>query len=199
MVLNTEIQFLLINFMLVVGVLVFLLGLWILILPSHFLKVGQSLSKWVTTDEYFNYLDKPHYQERLIYKYHRLAGGLIILGALYTLGILILKVDIGSISRLPVVISSFWSDWLYGTVYYLLIGANILAVAAGIIVFARPSMLKGIEQSLNKWVTTGQNLKKLDETHEISLEILPGNPRLFGLAVALGGLYISMSMGVMLL
>lgn len=197
---NTEIAFWLINSMFVFGVFIFLLGLWILILPAHFLKAGQSLSKWVTTDRYFDYMDKPHYQERGIYKHHRIAGALIVLGALYTLAMLLVKIDIGVVyAKLPVVINLFWSEWFYNTVYYLLIGANILAVVVGGIVFVRPSNLKGIEQILNRWVVTEQGLKRLDRTHEIAIEILPGNPRLFGLAVTLGGLYIILSMGIMLL
>ena len=103
---NTEIQFWLINSMFLLGVLIFLLGLWILILPAHFLKAGQSLSKWVVTDQYFDYMDKPRYQEKGIYKYHRIAGALIVLGALYTLVVLLVKIDIGVVyTKLPVVIS----------------------------------------------------------------------------------------------
>lgn len=197
---NIELQFWLINSMLILGVLIFFVGLWILVFPASFLRVGHSLSRWVTTEEYFEYLDKPRYQERLIYKHHRLTGSLIVLGALYTLVMLILNVDIASVSdKLPVVINPYWSVWFYSTTYYLLTGANMLAVLVGVVIFARPSMLKGIEQSLNKWVVTEQRLKKLDESHEIALEVLPGNPRLFGLAVTLGGLYIIMSMGIMLL
>jgi hypothetical protein len=114
---------------------------------------------------------------------------------------LVLQIDIEVMAgRLPAVINPYLSEWFYSTVYYLLAIANLLAVVVGIVVFVRPSLLKGIEQTLNKWVTAGPGLKKLDETHEISLDVLPGgHPRLFGLAVALGGLYIMLSMGVVLL
>lgn len=196
MILNTEIQFWLASSMLLLGALVFLLGLWILSVPDNFLKVAQMMSKWISTDQYFDYMDRPRYQERFIYKHHHVAGVLIVLGAMYTLVMLSGDVDI---KKLPVIINSFWSSWIYNSFYYLLIGANLLAVAAGIVVFIRPSLLKGVEGSLNKWISTGDNLKKLDETHEISLDILPGNPRLFGLAVMLGGLYIILSMAVVLL
>lgn len=197
---NTAIQMWLINSMLLLGMLIFLLGVWILILPTHFLKVGQSLSKWVTTDHYFDYMDKPRYQEKVIYKHHRASGILIVAGALYTLVMLLHKIDIDVVyTKLPAIINTFWSEWFYSTAYYLLVGANILAVVVGSIVLLRPSLLKGVEQSLNKWINPEKSLKRLDETHEIALEILPGNPRLFGLAVTLGGLYIVLSMVIMLL
>ena len=185
----------------VLGSLVFLLGLWILLLPASFMKVGESLGKWVSTEKYFDAIDKPRYQEGLIYRHHRIAGSLIVLGAIYTLVMLITRAGIAEFSvLLPVVINPYWSEWFYGTAYALLVGANVLAVAVGIIIFVRPSLLKGIEKTLNRWIIPERGLKKLDETHEISLDIFPGGrPRLFGLAVALGGLYIMLSMGVVLL
>ncbi|MEX2353258.1 MAG: hypothetical protein WD709_03650, partial [Gammaproteobacteria bacterium] len=151
--------------------------------------------------EYFDAIDKPRYQESFIYRYHLIFGSLIVLGAAYTLVMLILNADIDAIAgQLPILINHYWSVWFYGTLYYILVGANALAVLAGVVVFMRPSMLKDIELTLNRWIVTERRLKNLDEPHEISLDVLPGgNPRLFGLAVTLGGLYIMLSMGVMLL
>lgn len=198
---ENEIHIWLTSAMLGVGMLVFFLGLWILILPTRFLKTSQSLGKWVSTEKYFDALDKPHYQESSIYRHHRFAGSLIVLGAAYTLVVLITRVDINVMAAaLPTVINLFWSEWLYGAIYILLTGANILAVVVGVVIFTRPSMLKSIENTLNTWMVTDRRLKKLDEVHEISIDVFPGgNPRLFGLAVTLGGLYIMLSMAVMLL
>lgn len=196
----TAVQLWLVNSMLILGCLLFILGLWILITPRMFMQAGQSLSRWVTTDEYFDYLDKPHFQEKYVYKYHRIAGGLIFLGGLYTLIMLIVNVGAeGMATALPALINGYWSQWLYGTLYYLLLVLNFLAMITGLVVLARPSLLKGVEKTVNRWIGSGQNLKKLDQTREISMEVLPGNPRLFGLAVTLGGIYIMLSMGVLLL
>lgn len=200
MTVNSALQFWLASSMFIVGILLVALGLWILFLPAHFLRVGQSLSRWISTDHYFEALDRPRYQERFIYKHHHIAGGLIITGALYTLVMLITRVDFDVIqTALPVVINRLLSEWLYISVYYLLVVANLLALLVGLVIFIRPSALKGVEQKLNHWVSADRQLKKLDETHEIALEVLPGNPRLFGLAVMLGGLYIALSMAILLL
>lgn len=200
MAVNSALQFWLASSMFIVGMLLIALGLWILCLPEHFLRVGKSMSRWIATDHYFETLDRPRYQERFIYKHHFISGGLILAGALYTLVMLIIKVDFDAIpAAMPVVINRFWSEWFYMAFYYLLVGANLLAVLVGLVIIIRPSALKRIEEGLNRWVSTGQQLKKLDETHEIALEVLPGNPRLFGLAVMLGGLYIALSMAILLL
>jgi len=198
---DSAVQIWLASTLCILGALVFLLGLWILVLPASFLRAGQSLGRWVSTEEYFDVIDRPRYQDGLIYRHHRISGSLITLGAFYTLVMLIVRADIkGSSGLLPVIINPIWSEWFYGTLYSLLVGANVLAVVVGIVVFIRPSMLKGIEKTMNMWIIPERSLRKLDEPHEISVDIFPGGkPRLFGLAVALGGLYMMLSMGVLLL
>jgi len=199
--LESTIQIWLTSALLGVGILIFLLGLWILLLPTGFLQTGRLLGKWINTDEYFHVLDKPRYQESLIYRHHRIAGGLILLGAAYTLVVLVARADVNSISLvLPTIINSFLSGWLYGALYSLLVIFNMFAIVVGVIIILRPSALKGIESTLNRWIQTDSKLKTLDEPHEISVDVFPGgNPRLFGLAVALAGLYILLSMAVVLL
>lgn len=201
MELNSVFQVWMTSAMLFLGALVFLLGLWILIFPASFLRMGKSLGKWVSTEDYFDVIDTPRYQESLIYRNHRIVGVLIVVGALYTLVMLIVRVDMKALTGLlPVVINPFWSEWFYSSAYLILIGANVLALAVGIVIFSRPSMLKGIEKTMNMWIIPERKLKKLDEPHEISIDIFPGGrPRLFGLAVALGGLYIMLSTAIVLL
>ncbi len=197
---NNEIQLWAINSILLIGLLIFFIGVWILIMPHGFLKASKSLGRWISTDSFFDSLDRPRYQERFIYKHHRVAGALIITGAVYTLFMMFERIDISMlVSQLPQIGNRFWSEWLYGALYALVISANLLALLIGLIVLVRPSVLKILETHMNKWVVTGKDLKKLDKSHDIALDILPGNPRLFGLAVALGGIYIVISMAIMLI
>ncbi len=197
---NTEMQRWIANSLFILGVLIFLIGLCLIIQPSKFLQFGQSMGKWISTEKYFNSLDRPHYQERFIYKHHLIFGSLIIIGAIYTLYMLVFNVTVSMILvSLPEVINYFWSDWFYSTAYYLFIAAKTIALIVGIIILIRPSYLKGIETYLNKWIISDDKLMGLDEAHEISTNILPGSPRLFGLAVVLGGLYIMLSMAIMMI
>lgn len=181
------------------GAVVLIIGLWLLISPASFLKTGNLLGRWVSTDSYFETLDRPRFQERAIYKYHRGFGALIFSGALYSMVILMMTETDIVIDQLPVIVNRHWSEWFYLTLYSILIGANGLAAVVGLLVFIRPSLIKGIEQVLNKWIGIEQKLKKLDERHEISLSILPGSPRLFGLAVSLAGIYMMLSLGILFL
>ena len=190
---NHALQIWMTSFLFILGLLVTAVGLWMLISPQQFLKTGMLLSKWVGTEGYFTSLDKPHYQERVFYKHHRVVGGMIVLGAAYTLAVL-LKVDMETIR--PNLFNRNFSnvtDWLYSAAHFLIVGGNILAIVFGIVMFTRPSMLKNLEERMNKWIPTEEKLKKLDEIHNMPANILPGKPRLWGLIVILCGLYIVIS------
>ena len=181
------------DFLFILGLLIFIIGLWMIFLPQHFLRMGKVLGKWVSTEEYFSTLDKPHYQERAIYRHHRIIGGLIVLGACYTM-ISLLNVDLETMrTGLASYGNPFWTEWIFTVVYYLLISGNFVAIIMGLVVFIRPSLLKDIEKLMNKWIVSDEGLKKLDHIHEVPANILPGKPRLFGVIVALGGLYIMMT------
>jgi hypothetical protein len=199
MISNYTLQIWMSNFLFVLGLVIIAVGLWMILLPQQFLKIGTVLSKWVSTEGYFNSLDKPRYQEPAIYKHHRIIGGLIVLGGVYTL-VMFLRVDLDTLEAgLSSLGNTFWMDWIYMAVYYLLISGNLIAIVIGIIVFIRPSLLKHIEAKMNKWIVSGEGLKRLDERHEVPANVLPGKPRLFGLIVVLGGLYIIFSTGGLIL
>ena len=80
----------------------------------------------------------------------------------------------------------------------LLVILNSIAFIIGILVFLRPSLLKSVERWSNRWVETEDTLQGLDKVHDIPANILPGKPRLFGLFVLIGALYIIYSTGILL-
>ena len=183
-----------------VSVLISLCGVVFIINPKILTKYSKNLNRWISTTDFFNLLDKPRHMERRIYHYHRLFGFFITLGATYSLFIFIFDMNTQEImNALPVIINASISEWIYEIVYYLLIIANGLALIAGIIILIRPSLLKGLEALANKWVASDKYIKSFDRTHSIPEHILPGNVRLFGLMVFIGGVYIMVNTGVFLL
>jgi hypothetical protein len=177
------------------GILIVLLGLAMIIIPNKVHKFGERLNHWVSTDHFFNEIDKSRNSERFIYRHHRWAGGLIIIGAIYFIYIFLISRDIDLLmSYLPLIMNNkVLSEWIYQSLFYTLIFANFLCVIIGIFIFIRPSLLKGIEKNLNHWVDNEHVFKRLDKTHSIPEHVLPGNMRLFGFAVFLGGIYISLT------
>jgi hypothetical protein len=86
------------------------------------------------------------------------------------------------------------SEWLYESLFYILIVANAICIFIGLIMFIRPSTLKTLEKYSNTWVSNEKLVKRLDSRKDIPEHVLPGNMRLFGIAVLLGGLYMVLAM-----
>ena len=173
------------------GACISLFGLALLIFPGHAIQLGSRMNRWISTDSFFQKLDKPHYRERLFYRWHHIFGVIIVLASLYIMYMFVFHTDVESVASVfPVFDEQEVNRWLVEAMIYFFIVTSIVILALGVIIIARPSMLKRLEERLNTWVRTDKSFDKLDHRYEIPENILPGNVRLFGTAVLLGGLYI---------
>ena len=180
------------------GALVVIIGFTFLCVPGWVLTVGNKLNRWISTQVFFDSLDQPRYQERWIYRHHRLSGVIIIAVVSYVLYTFFVNIGIDeSVRRIISLANTEFSRWLYEELFYIFLGASVIALIIGLIIFIRPSLLKAIESRSNHWFSVDKKLDILDKN--IPMDALPGNPRLFGLAVILGGIYIMISTGLLLL
>lgn len=182
------------------SVLISLIGIIFIVKPGVLVQSSRKLNRWISTSGFFDALDRPRQVERIVYRYHRWFGFIILVAAGYCLYIFLMNMDMQRMIRiLPVVGNPGFSEWLYEMLYYILISANTLALVAGLIMLIRPSLLKNLEAISNRWIASDKWMKPLDQPHSIPEHILPGNIRLFGLIVLIGGLYIMFNTGVLLL
>ena len=195
---NTELIQWIIASLFWLSVLVTLCGLVFIISPGSLLRYSNKLNKWVSTAGFFESLDRPRHIEKIVYRNHRLFGLIFMIAAVYCLYIFFFVMDVQRVIKLlPVIGNASFSIWLYEVMYYLLLSANGLALIVSLIILVRPSVLKGLEARANRWITTDKYTKPLDQEHSIPEHILPGNVRLFGFLVMLGGLYIMFNTGVL--
>jgi len=177
--------------LLVLGILLIPLGLSFLFLPEKMERIGERLNNWISTEHIFDSLNKPRYQERLFYRFHHLFGGLVIVFALISIYMLYFYTDIKPlIQNIVLMADTAFGKWLLESLYYILLGANILALVIGVIIFFRPSLMKEAEKKSNYWVETEEKLKVLDKTKDLPDTVLSGNPRIFGALILLGAIYI---------
>jgi hypothetical protein len=180
------------------GVIVVIIGIVFTVAPQWALTTGNKLNRWISTKPFFDALDNPRYQERWIYRHHRLAGVIIISAVCYVLYTFVFVTGIeNAVARLVSLAESEFTRWLYEQLAYIFLGASVLALIIGIIMLFRPSLLKNIEAKSNRWIGTNEKLDVLDS--KIGTDRYIGNPRVFGLFVILGGLYIVFSTGILLL
>lgn len=171
-----------------------LFGFVLLIFPGYAVKLGDRMNKWVSTESFFQSLDKPHYRERIFYRWHHLFGLLVVCASIYIIYMFLFRTNVDAVARvLPLFNGTAANQWVYQAIIYFFIGASIVILGLGLMIIVRPSLLKNLETRANQWVQTDKSLDKLNTNYEIPENILPGNVRLFGSIVLLGGLYIMLS------
>jgi hypothetical protein len=159
-------------------------GVLLLARPQALFALNASLSRWVDTRAAFNALDRPRHLERFFYRHHRMLGALVVLGAGYVLARWAFAFDRDDLLSL---LGPRWAsrgmDWVPLAVETTLVGLHVGILAVGILVFIRPSLLKGVEQAANRWQdgpTTPLDsvVGNLDDT-------FAGHPRISGLLLVI--------------
>lgn len=168
-----------------------LLGAGMLLKPERIVFWNQYFSRWVSADEVTEQLDRPRWIERYFYRHHRLVGALLLIGAVFILYTFLLNYNVRRISA--VMTSGSWGLW-DALVAMLLIG-SVLAALVGIIVLTRPSLLREIEKSSNRWIATEGMVKLFDGMHYSVDQQLLRHRKTAGVLMILGGLYILMVLG----
>lgn len=189
---STEFYQWIMNSIFIIGVFLLPVGLGFCLFPKKLLEIANRMNKWIITDHFFHTINKPRYKESFFYRHHRIFGMVIIIVSLASLYTLTLYLGIESIIHvLNKLAGSAFEKWLYVVLYYLLLGCISLTVITGVIMFVRPSVLKSLEKWSNYWIDTDTPLKVLDRENNMPDKILPGsNPRVFGLFVILGAIYM---------
>lgn len=171
------------------AVVVFIIGLFMIVAPDQIIRMGQRLNRWIPTEAFFNRLDAPRYGERFFYRHHILFGIVIALGGMYIFYRFVFAFNADAYA-LPVFTSRSANEWLTGSLVFMNILFSVMIFVIGIIVTLRPSLLKSFEAGLNHWFVTDQSIKKLDIQLQSPDTIFIRRPRLMGLIIMLGSVYI---------
>jgi len=160
-----------------------IVGLLLLVRPGTVLALNTRLSRWVSTAEAFARLDQPVTWERFFYRHHRLLGALITLGAAYVL--LRWAFDFQRAELLSLLGRRWTANGLDSLVLageWIVVGLHVLLLIVGLVILFRPSQLKVLEQSANRWMTpaAGARLDTVIESVDRSVAVYP---RLSGLLV----------------
>ena len=176
------------------SILGMIIGAAMLFAPHHVSRVNKDMSKWVETSGVEAALDKPHWTERVIYRHHRLVGLLLLAGAGFVLKAFFFGNGLNSLAaRVGVDMQVV----IHAAANIFIIGA-ILAALVGIIMLTRPSLLKEIENSANRWVATDAISRFFNHMNPATDHLLMRYRRFTGWFLMLGGLYIAVVLGYFL-
>jgi hypothetical protein len=164
----------------------------LLIFKPHLLeRINRVANRWISMRHIDRPLDRIISIEQWFYQYHRLLGILVILGAGYILVYFGLLFD--KVAALKHLAGYVPSRLLDGLLDALVLGALLGAVVAllvGLFLWLRPSLLRGIEEEANQWVSSRRATKVLDVPHSQVDRYVARHARRIGWLLLLGSIYL---------
>jgi len=182
-------------FLLIAALLGILLGLLLTFKPDLMERINRVANRWISMRQVDRLLDRIISLEQWFYQYHRPLGILVILGAVYILvyfGVLFDKAI--TLQRLTGYAPSGLLDVLLDAlVLTSLIGA-VAALFVGLLLWLRPSLLRGFEEEANQWISSRRAIKVLDVPHDQVNRFVARHVRQTGYLLLLGSLYLFFAM-----
>lgn len=164
-------------------------GVLLLARPEALFALNARLSRWIDTRATFRVLDQPHSLERFFYRHHRLLGLLIVAGASYVLWRWAFHFDRAELLAL---LGRRWVasglDWIPAALETALIALHGAILLVGLLVFFRPSLLKGLERTANYW-QSGPATTRLDSVVASLDGAFEGYPRVSGLLLVVSAFW----------
>lgn len=171
-------------------------GVMLILNSQRVMSWNNALNRWYSSPQVLP-LDRSIDVKRAVYRWHRVLGVLLFAGALYTLDAVAFSAKTEPVVRVfrdlgnPALVSL-----IVEAIRILLIIGNVAALLAAAILCFRPSLLKGLEA----W---GDRQYSLPDSSRAALEAMRygpdqfvrSRPKLLGGLIALGSLYVLVSLG----
>jgi hypothetical protein len=178
------------------GLLGLVTGLGLLFNSSLVFRVSERMNVWISTRQAMRPLEQPIEVERVIYRSHRIVGTLLLAGALFTLYVLLLRLQGPELTSL---LSRFFglpvATWIANSLRIFLVVANFAAVLIAAAMVLRPSALKGLEAWANRSFSGRQATRMWEIPRPSADPLAVANPRLVGAALVVAGAYVVLAIG----
>lgn len=182
------------TFLLVGAVAGVVVSLLLIYRPAMFERLNRAASRWISMRRLDRGADRRISLEQWFYRHHRLLGMLVCLGAGYVFvyfGLLFDKSHAlphlaAHLSVRPTMIGGL-EGLLDALVLASLTGA-VVSLFVGLLLWLRPSVLRGMEERANRWVSARRSTRFLDVPH--NTRFLSRHNRRTGWLLLLGSLYL---------
>jgi hypothetical protein len=178
-------------FLLLGALLGILLGSLLIAKPSIVERLNRLANRWVSTRHISRWLDHSISIEHWFYHRHRATGLIIVAGAIYILiyfGMVFDKAYM--LQRLS---GKFSPQLLDGLIDALVLGSLVggaVALIVGLFLWLRPSLLRGMEDEVNLWVSTRRVTRMLDVPHGQMDSFVARHAQRMGWLLLLAGIYL---------
>jgi len=159
--------------------------------PHLVTRVNLVANRWISTRRLNLLLDRSVSIEQWIYRRHRPLGIFIVFGACYVLvyfGLLFDKAI--ALQRLSGYMPAWLLDMSLDTLALASLTGAAVALFVGLFLWLRPSLLRGIEESANQWISSRRAIRLLDIPHDQVERFVAGHAQRVGWLLLLGSIYL---------
>ncbi len=167
------------------------LALLLIFKPQLLERINRVANRWVSTRLISQWLDRSISIERWFHQYHRAVGIVIMLGSSYMLiyfGFLFDKAY--TLQRWSGVLPAQLLEVLLNAMVVAALIAGAVALIVGLFFWLRPSLLRGMEEEANQWVSSRRATKVLDEPHGQVDRFVARHAQRVGWLLLLGSIYL---------
>ncbi|MFY9260712.1 MAG: hypothetical protein WAO71_09415 [Gallionella sp.] len=167
------------------------LGLLLIVKPAYFECVNRIANRWISLRRLSLLFDRSVKIEHFFYRHHRVIGLGITFSAIYLFvyfGALFDKAQ-ALYALADILPAPFLAMFLDTLVLSLLVGGAAVLVV-GVFLWMRPSLLRGLEEEVNQWVSSRQATKFLDVSHDMVEVFVARHLRRVGWLLLLSSVYL---------
>ena len=178
-------------FLLLGAMLGVLLGLLLIFKPQIVKRLNRVANRWVSTRHINRWLDRSISIEHWLYQRHRATGIVIAAGATYILvyfGMLFDKAY--ALQRLGGKLPAQLLDGLLDALVLGSLVGGAVALIVGLFLWLRPSLLRGMEERANMWVSTRRVTRVLDVPHGQVDRYVARHAQWVGLLLLVASIYL---------
>ena len=164
----------------VAGVAATVVGVLLLTVPRPILDAPTGLRRVLFETSLGQLFDRRFAIERGVYRRHRLAGAVVLLGAIAIATLL------WYLGRKPGVVAQLRAALTIPGLHVVTAAAMTIAAVLGVVgacLLVRPSVLKGLEATANRWIEPPRR-----DVHMMVSEWVLRHPRMTGLVLVVAGL-----------
>ena len=187
-------------FFLVAGIGGMALGLWLIFSPGRVFQVISPMNRWVSGSKTLAPLEVAHNIDPVVYKYRRWFSAAFIVGAAFSMFMIVAKLDVGVVlSLIGASRYSFIGPWLLQSLKWLMIAGSVLALAIGIVLAFFPDAMGALEERANQWYAPKRLGQGADEMHLLVDRWVQSSPKTAGWMILIGALIVVGNSAVVLL
>ena len=169
------------------------LGVLLIFKPQFLERINHVANRWISTRHVNQWVDRSVSIEFWFYQHHRAVGAIIVLGASYVLIYFGILFDRAYTLQRWIMSGMLPARQLDGLLDALVLGALIggaVALMVGLFLWLRPSLLRGMEEEANQWVSSRRATKVLEVPHAEMDRFVMRHAQRAGWLLLMGSIYL---------